>query len=103
MGYEASTSCTKPNNLLAEKLLQKTILGSCQPIYTCTNAIVYRLATPEADHYFIMNEGKAKNVRLTLNNTSKRIATEILSNKKINLNQAFSLADNESMWLRVSK
>jgi len=103
MGYEASTSCTKPNNLLAEKLLQKTILGSCQPIYTCTNAIVYRLATPEADHYFIMNEGKAKNVRLTLNNTSKRIATEILSNKKINLNQAFSLSDNESMWLRVSK
>ncbi len=103
IGYEASSACEKPNNILAESILQKTILGEIKPAFRCANAIVYRLATPTAEHFFVLNDGKKKEVKISFSNKSEKIATDILTNKKINLNQSFSLAENDALWLRLAK
>lgn len=35
------------------------VLGANQSLYGCTNALAYRLASPLADHYFLINQGQS--------------------------------------------
>ena len=51
LGYGASMMCFKPGQLAAEYNLIKNIMGTHKPFYKCENAIVYRLAAPQADHF----------------------------------------------------
>ncbi len=60
LGYEASLACFKPNQTAMEKVVLSFVLAN-QPLpFRCSGALVYRLAAPKADHYFLINDGPAK-------------------------------------------
>ncbi len=60
LGYEAARMCFIPGNTTLENLLRNQTLGTLKPSFRSEGAIVYRLASPEADHYFLLNEGEAQ-------------------------------------------
>ncbi len=64
LGYEASMACFKPGNITAEKTLLEYTLGRFKSPIKCDGAIVYRLAAPDKDFYFILNDGPATSVEL---------------------------------------
>jgi len=66
VSYEASKMCFKPDNIRAENMLVNYSLGSFSSPYICKEAITYRLASPKADHYFIINDGNGQ-IKVYLN------------------------------------
>jgi beta-galactosidase len=64
LGWEASRMCFRPGRGRAESLLVRYTLGKLRSPYRCEGALVYRLAAPTADHYFLVHDGEAKEVTL---------------------------------------
>jgi beta-galactosidase len=95
LGFEASL------NPRGGRVLQH-VLGSYQSLYTCTNALVYRLAAPEADHYFLLNEGDAKVVSLNVKVLKYRRFSDAITGQAVNISQ-IKLDTKNGRWLRAEK
>jgi beta-galactosidase len=103
LAYEASLECHKANQGAAEKTLLSFVLGG-QPLpFQCDGVLAYRLATPTADHYFLVNDGPAKTVRLTFRQKQYRSGVNALTNKPVNLNQPITVEAHSGSWLRLAK
>jgi beta-galactosidase len=103
LGCEASMLCFKPGNTLAESLLLKYSLGTLQPAFTCPEAIVYRLSSPQADHYFLINDAPARTARLTVAQYPYREAEDAWTGEKISLDSSIALEAFSGRWLRCAK
>jgi beta-galactosidase len=101
LGAEASLLCLKPGNTEVESLLVKMALGRRKARYACRGAIVYRIAAPAADHYFLINDGPAKSVTLDTKGYKYRSVTDAVSGEKIT--GKVSLPAHGGRWLRMEK
>ena len=64
------------------------VLGNHQSPYACTNALAYRLASPAADHYFLINQSEATTAALDTKamkyqRLTDAVTGEVLDAKKI--------------------
>jgi beta-galactosidase len=103
LGYEAARSCFKPGNATMENLLRRYTLGTLFSPFQSEEAIVYRLASPEADHYFLLNEGEAKSVDLTFDDYQYRQASDAVSGETILLGDSIAIPAYGARWLRYEK
>ncbi|MGF7214707.1 beta-galactosidase [Spirosoma lacussanchae] len=101
LGYEAARMCFRPGHTDSENQLISQVLGTSQPPYRCTDAIVYRLAAPAADHYFFINDGPARTASLTTGAIRYKAAVDALTNEPIDLNRPVALDANSSRWIRA--
>ena len=101
LGAEASLACLKPGNKAIEALLVKTALGKRKSPYACKGAIVYRIAAPAADHYFLINDGPARSVTLDTLGHKYRSAADAVSGEKIK--GKVRLPAHGGRWLRMEK
>ncbi len=102
LGYEASTVCFKPGNAAMEQLLVKNTLLNYTSPYSCPGAIVYRLSSAAADHYFIMNEGPSKKIALkTIFSYGQ--AKDAITGEKVLLTGPVEMQANSARWVRVEK
>lgn len=99
---DVSFSMKNKGNVAMEKWVVGTILKGIKLPYQCKNAIVYRLAGKTADHYFILNDGGAKNVTLKFNRYKYSSAMDALTNEKINPSK-FKVESNGGRWIRCEK
>jgi beta-galactosidase len=99
LGYEASLLCYRPGNADAESWLVKHTLGSYRSPYACNEAIVYRLAAPQADHYFLINDGPA--VQATLTTRPYRRVTDAVTGEE--LRGPVPVPAYSGRWLRAEK
>lgn len=102
LGYEASMMAFKPGNTKAEAHLVRQVLGSIEPPYAATGAIVYRLASPKADHFFLINDGPATTAKLETKLTSYRQVVDAVTGEVLNLN-AIRIPGYDARWLRAEK
>jgi beta-galactosidase len=103
LGYEGSTMCYQPNHTQAEAFVIKQLLGTVKGSpYQCDGAITYRLAGPQADHYFLINDGPATTTRLTTTTTYKK-AIDVVTGETIALDQPIHLDRYNGRWLRLEK
>lgn len=58
LAADASFALRRPGREALEAWTRKWTLGKAVAPFTCEGAIVYRLAAPEADHYFLLNDGE---------------------------------------------
>jgi beta-galactosidase len=103
LGFEASSDCFKPGNTTAESLLLTHALGPNQAAFSCPGAIVYRLAAPDADHYFVLNDGPAKSVTLKPKSYNYKSATDAISGQTLVLNEPIALEGYSGRWIRFAK
>jgi beta-galactosidase len=103
LGYEASLMCTRPGNESAEKELVRYALGTYRSPYSCDGAIVYRIAAPEADHYFLINDGPATAVALDTGDYRYMSASDPVTGERLDLGGPVDLEAYSGRWLRFQK
>ncbi len=101
IGLDASHQCFSPGNDVAEQLLVEHTLGSHRSPYACEGALVYRLSSPEADHYFFLNDGPAKTVNFRSDFTYTGY-TDALTGESVDPN-ALKLESHDGRWIRMAK
>ena len=108
LGYEASLMCFAPGDEAAEERLVRHTLGELASPYRCAQAVVYRLAAPGADHYFLLSDAPAR-VRARLETDfSYRAASDAVSGQSVPLRNDGTALDIEievhsGRWLRLEK
>jgi beta-galactosidase len=101
LGYEASLMCYRPGNAAAEKLLVTTALGAALRSPYRSDAIVYRLAAPAADHYFVINDGPTRTTSLSTDYAYAR-AEDAVTQQPIDLGK-FEVEGYSGRWVRCVK
>ncbi|SHN13608.1 beta-galactosidase [Cyclobacterium lianum] len=105
IGFEASRSCFNRGNFPAEDFLSGllTALGAVPTIST-DQAIVYRLAGPEVDHYFLMNEeGSSVACQLEIKGIKYTRMEDAVSGEILDLGRPVLLEAHGARWLRLIK
>ena len=101
VGLDVSHQCFTPGNHLAEQILVEQTLGAFESPYSCEGVLVYRLSSADADHYFFINDGEAKNVVFRSKYVYKN-AADALTGKKVDLKDIALRAD-DARWIRMGK
>lgn len=101
LGAEASLACLKPGNTDMESLLVKTALGKLKPLFSCEGAIVYRIAAPMADHYFLINDGPATSVTLDTKAYRYKSIQDAVTGETVR--GRIRLPAHGGRWLRMEK
>ncbi|MGC9346592.1 MAG: beta-galactosidase trimerization domain-containing protein [Anaerolineae bacterium] len=106
LGYEAALSCTRPGNAAAERQLATYLLGAYRAPYECADAIVYRLCAPEADHYFLINDGMARTVFLDVRDRQYASGEDAVDGTPVDVRGdriTVKLPRESGVWLRMTK
>jgi beta-galactosidase len=103
VGYEASLACWRPGNAWAQDRLVRHALGKHRSPYACRGALVYRLAAPTADHYFVMNDGEAKSVKLEVRDATYRSWEDPVAEKRLKPGAPIALPRHGALWIRCAR
>lgn len=103
LGYEASLMSFAPGAEAAEARLVRYALGDHAPRFTGDGAIVYRLAAPDADHYFLINDGPATTATLDVSAFDYARVTDAITRETLPLGAPISLEADSGRWLRFEK
>jgi len=103
LGYEASLLCARPGDAWAERTLVRHALDGRHRPYACEGAVVYRLAAPEADHYFMINDGPATTATLDTRKFLYRSVLDAVTQEALVLGAPIDLAAYDGRWLRFEK
>lgn len=99
---DVSFSMKRPGNDFMEQWAIKHVLDDLPLHYSCDNAIVYRIAAPDADHYFFMNDDEAKEVQLTTDYEYRSVSDPVTS-EELELGAGIDLERYNGRWLRFEK
>jgi len=103
LGYDASHEMFSPGNDVGETTFRRHVLGLHEPPYACDGAIVYRLAAPQADHYFFINDADATSVTLDTGEMVYQSVSDAISRQELPLGQPITLEPYSARWLRMAK
>jgi len=103
LGYEASRSLFKPGHAEQEAWLRRYVVGGLESPYACADAVVYRLASPQADHYFFINDDQEKRVHLDTKKYRYMAVSDPVSGERLKLGAAIELEGYSARWLRFEK
>jgi beta-galactosidase len=103
LGWEASLQCHEPGNDLGEAELRKYALGSIELPYACDGALVYRQAAPEADHYFLINDGPETTVTLKTPAYRYASALDVIADEPIAPGDPIDLPAHSGRWVRMAR
>ncbi len=102
IGLDLGRQCMAPGNELAEEILVSTALGEkLSSPYQCEGALVYRLSSPSADHYYFINDGVKKIVSFS-SQFKYKSAADALTGEVVDL-ERISLRDDGARWIRMEK
>jgi beta-galactosidase len=99
LAYEASAHCLKPNPTAQTDLVAQLLGGLTTP-FTCTNAIAYRLVTPAAEHYFLLNDS-AEPITASMDCRDSRCADwcDAITDEPLR-QQSISILPHTGRWVR---
>ncbi len=99
---DVSFSMKSAGNDLMEKWAVKYMMEGLTAPYSCSNAIVYRLASPKADHYFFINDGEPAETALSFQRYKYKSFTDAVTGESINP-AAIKLEGYSGRWIRCEK
>ena len=103
LAADASFAMTKPGNEAMEAWTLDHTLGRLELPYTCDQAIVYRIASPKADHYYFINDDEAKAVYLSFRDYEYKSVLDPISGEALKLGEPIELEAYSGRWLRFEK
>jgi len=99
---DVSFSLKWPGNDFVGKWVIHYIMEDLPAPFMCKNAIVYRLASHKADHYFIINDDEPKTTSLSFRNFRYKNFTDALTGEKVNPRR-ITLEGFSGRWIRCEK
>jgi beta-galactosidase len=104
LGYEAALGCWKPGDTWLQARLVRHVLGRHRSPYTCRGGIAYRLASPTADHYFLLNdEPVARRLRLDVRGQRYRRWEDPVEGTTVRSTASLAVPPHGARWLRAVK
>ncbi len=103
LGYEAARACFRRGNEAMEKLLKDFIMEDITSPYQCEGAVVYRLASPDADHYFLLNLEEEKEVQLEHEHIDYNSMEDAISGESLNPSHPIRIESYGARWIRMGK
>ena len=103
LGVDASYAMQAPGNTFMEKWTVNHTMDNLVSPYSCENAVVYRIAAPQADHYFFINDDEAKEVNLNFRNYKYKSVEDPVTGEQLNIGDPISLERYSARWLRFEK
>ncbi|MEM9328026.1 MAG: beta-galactosidase trimerization domain-containing protein [Bacteroidota bacterium] len=103
LATDASFSMRSPGNDWMESWAVEHALGGLESPYACDGAMVYRLAAPDADHYFFINDNEAQSVNLTFRDYQYSKVEDGITGQSLNLGGSIPLEAYSGRWLRFEK
>lgn len=89
------------NNFMEDWTIRHTIKDMVLP-YSSPNSIVYRLSSPEADHYFFINDDEAKTTSLKFARFKYKSMTDAMTGEVISP-ESIALESHSGRWIRCEK
>ncbi len=103
LGWEAARHCYRPGDTAAEARLAGHLLGGADPFYRVEGGpVAYRLAAPEADHYFLINEGEASEAAFTCLPFDYAESHDVITGESVDL-ALVSVDKDSGRWIRCGK
>jgi beta-galactosidase len=103
LAYDAGFELFLPGKERYQQQLVSAAFSGLGGGYSCEGAVVYRLAAPDADHYFIINDGPAKQVRLRTPGFSYTGIEDPVAETALTLGAPVELEAYSARWLRLRK
>ncbi len=103
LAADASYAMRSPGNDFMEKWTLKNMLAGLESPYSCKGAIVYRIAAPNADHYFFINNDEAKTVELKFKNYNYNNVIDPVTGEQLTMHAPIALEAYSGRWLRFEK
>jgi len=100
---QASMNCWKPGNTALEQLLVRHTLGDYEAPFRCDGALAYRLAAPQADHYFLINDGPDRSVTLDTRQYRYQSVSDGVTGQSLVLGASIEVEGWGGRWLRLAK
>jgi beta-galactosidase len=103
IGWAASHPLYTPGQGELERELAGMVMGPHVSPYSCEGAFVYRLAAAQADHYFLINDGEAREVRLDTGDYAYASVSDPVSGEVLQPGAPVALEGHSGRWLRFAK
>jgi beta-galactosidase len=100
LAHEAALACWRPGNRWMQHRLVRHLLGARRPSFACAGAIVYRLAAPGADHYFLLADGPARRVRLRLRGHTYAAWEDPIAEQTLSVGAPIEIGAHDARWIR---
>lgn len=100
---DASFTLFKPGNSFLEDWLVGHIMDGAESPYHCEGVYAYRLASPAADHYFIINDNPAQQVELRFREYEYSSMSDALTGEGLDMNDPIEVEGYSGRWLRLEK
>jgi len=98
LAADASFSMKQPGNTFMEQWTVKNTMANLISPYS-SDGIVYRLASPAADHYFILNDGEKRDFFLKFQRYSYKSVTDAMTGEILKP-ESISVESNSGRWIR---
>jgi beta-galactosidase len=103
IGLEAARGCHRVGNSSLERRLREWALADLKPGFSCDEAIVYRRAAPQADHFFFINEGPPTVARLVTDAAGMyRQVSDAMTGEPVDLKR-ISVDAHNARWIRCQR
>lgn len=102
LGYSASLACASANPEAESDLRQRLVGPNYEAPFEC-DALTYRLVAPEADHYFVINDGETRTVRLGDFDQSYSAFEDVLLDRHRIDPDEIELPRHSGVWIRALK
>jgi beta-galactosidase len=105
IGFDAARMCWKPGQSTVESLIASLIMGRERKEWACSLPMTYRLSTPGADHYFLINDGSACSAFIRAHDRSYQSGEYVIEQKPVSLDGMISVdvPGASAVWLRFER
>ncbi|MFW6233912.1 MAG: beta-galactosidase trimerization domain-containing protein [Spirochaetota bacterium] len=101
LGWEAARSCYMPGQQEFQRVLSSVLLSGRDPYYRFeSEAVCYRLAAPDADHWFFVNDGPATSGYFSLVPREYAGSQDVLTGEQVDISAPFSIEADGGRWIR---
>lgn len=105
LGFDAARMCYEPGHDAVERLIADLVWGEIRPGWSCDAPMAFRRTTPQADHYFFLNDGPRRTTLLRVYDHTYTAGELVLEQAPLDVDGTISidLPEASAVWVRLAR
>ena len=105
VAFDAARMCFKPGRGDIEGFIAELVTAAAPPKWRATCPLAFRLSAPNADHYFLINDGPAMSCFLAAADRTYAAGLEVIEDAPLSVDGtiAVELPARSAKWLRLER
>jgi len=103
VGFDPGRECLRPGNLAMESHIARLCAVGYAPAWSCDAPMAYRRRSPQADHYFLLNDGDEATFRLAFGGKIPTSLVDVLTGETLQpaAELSITIPSGSGLWLRA--